>query len=702
MGCDNADMNKIPRIFTKTRRNALSMRLIVACLGLAGLSCPTLAQAPVAAVDASAGVDDAVILDMAQAWRKKDKASLAALLPQASGHVLEPWGAYWELAARLPTAVSDEVDAYLQRYAGTYQEDRLRNDWLLQLGQSGDMAAFARYYPAYRMRDDGDVHCYAAQAAPELGLSDAQALALMREGWRVRRDSSAACTQAAGALLARRVLDGAEVWRKARQVAESTRPAAIRATAAVVAVADADSAASVPAVLADPAAWLAANISNSNSNSNSELALLALARLSASNPDRAAELLQSGWAQRLGSAQRDWAWGVVGKQAALNLDAAAMRYYAQVGQLQNLPQDQVEWLARAAMRAGDWAQVQRAIQTLPASVQAEPVWSYWLARSLQGGQRQAAQRPEAASQLLSSIAGNYGFYEQLAQEELQGSIGLPPVPEALTSQEQAQARANAGLQRALYAKALGLTAEANREWNYTTSLYQPGGMSDRELLAAAAIACQQQWWDRCINTSERTKATIDMQQRFPMPYRDAITSASAQAGLDAAWVYGLIRQESRFVASARSGAGAAGLMQVMPGTARLVARKLGMAGVPAGVEGNVQLGTAYLAMLYQEFDGSAALASAGYNAGPGRPRRWRNGADIEGAIWAENIPFNETRDYVKKVLANSVNYALLLERGRAQSLYTRLGQVAPLVSSSAAAEEASPSAPDNNNEREGE
>ena len=105
MGCDNADMNKITRIFSKTRRNALSMWLIVACLGLAGLSCPTLAQAP-DATESSNTADDAVILEMAQAWRKKDKASLAALLPQASGHVLEPWGAYWELAARLPSASS--------------------------------------------------------------------------------------------------------------------------------------------------------------------------------------------------------------------------------------------------------------------------------------------------------------------------------------------------------------------------------------------------------------------------------------------------------------------------------------------------------------------------------------------------------------------------------------------------------------------
>ena len=204
-------------------------------------------------------------------------------------------------------------------------------------------------------------------------------------------------------------------------------------------------------------------------------------------------------------------------------------------------------------------------------------------------------------------------------------------------------------------------------------------MNDRDLLASAALACQQQWWDRCINTSERTRQHLHMQQRFPLPYRESILAWSQRSGLAPDWVFGLIRQESRFAPQARSGAGASGLMQVMPGTARLVARKLGLAAPASGsIDDNLQLGTSYLAQLHSEF-GSAAMASAAYNAGPGRPRRWREGPEMEGAIWAENIPFAETRDYVKQVLANSVNYALLMHGGQAQSLYTRLGVVRPTL-----------------------
>jgi soluble lytic murein transglycosylase len=154
----------------------------------------------------------------------------------------------------------------------------------------------------------------------------------------------------------------------------------------------------------------------------------------------------------------------------------------------------------------------------------------------------------------------------------------------------------------------------------------------------------------------------------------------SQLDLDEAWVYGLIRQESRFIAEARSHAGASGLMQLMPGTARWVARKLGLKdwrwSEVNEVETNVSLGTWYLRHVYDALDGHPVMASAAYNAGPGRARAWRPGGAMEGAIYAETIPFNETRDYVQKVMANASYYGHVLGR-QAQSLKERLGTVAP-------------------------
>ena len=189
-------------------------------------------------------------------------------------------------------------------------------------------------------------------------------------------------------------------------------------------------------------------------------------------------------------------------------------------------------------------------------------------------------------------------------------------------------------------------------------------MADRELLAAAQLACDRQIWDRCINTSERTKAVMDMAQRFPMPFRDAVVKRAQSINLDPAYVYGLIRQESRFIMDARSGVGASGLMQVMPATARETARRLGMVGFTADQltdrDTNIAIGTGYLKLVLDDLSGSMPLAAAAYNAGPGRPRSWRGQAGspvMEAAIWAENVPFSETRDYVKKVMSNASYYA---------------------------------------------
>ena len=219
-----------------------------------------------------------------------------------------------------------------------------------------------------------------------------------------------------------------------------------------------------------------------------------------------------------------------------------------------------------------------------------------------------------------------------------------------------------------------------REWNYWTNLDRIGGMGERESLAAAQLACDKEVWDRCIATSERTKASFDAAQRYPMPYRDRVTQRAQEIGLDPAYVYGLIRQESRFVTDARSGVGAAGLMQIMPATARWTARKLGIPNFTPDQlherDTNIDVGTGYLKLVLDAFDGSMPLAAAAYNAGPRRLRVWRNGPPLEAAAWIENIPFGETRDYVKKVLANTTVYAALLT-GKPQSLKQRLGTIGP-------------------------
>jgi len=631
---------------------------------------------------------DRVIVDMQQAFGRKDGKKLAALLPLVRGHALEPWAAYWELRLRLASASETEIEAFLQRWAGTYQEDRLRNDWLLLLGERKQWDVFARVHPHFRMADDRQVHCYALLAQHHRNSFPKDIAAQVLHYWNATRAVEEGCTRAAAQLLAYGLIQPLDVWRKARLAAEDNRPYAVRRVVNIVAPNALDS---LRSALETPVKYLgstsASKGSKGKNNTQSpkigqqppELVTLALVRLAMTDRPNAVRLLEA-WASKLSPEERNWLWGLIGRQSAITLSPDALRFFAKVERNADLSDSMREWKVRAALRAGQWKLVGRTIDTMNAAQRQDSTWIYWRARAFLIG-HPSSQDIARARALFQSIAGSSGFYEQLALEELGQFIWPTSTPAPLSDAEKAAARTHRGLNRALYAIFLGLRSEGVREWNYVTNLHTPGGMGERELLAAADLACEKKVWDRCINTSERTKTVIDMEQRFPTPFRNAVLARTKEIGLDPAYVYGLIRQESRFIMDARSGAGASGLMQVMPATARWTAQKIGLKDFKRehiyDRDTNLKIGTAYLKLALDSFEGSLPLAAAAYNAGPSRPRRWRNGPVLDAAIWAENVPFNETRDYVKKVLANTVNYAALLT-GQPQSLKSRLGFIGPL------------------------
>jgi soluble lytic murein transglycosylase len=370
------------------------------------------------------------------------------------------------------------------------------------------------------------------------------------------------------------------------------------------------------------------------------------------------------WKTQLTQEERSWVWGVIGKRAAQRLSDAALGWFEN-GQDKFMHEDHLAWKVRAALRAGMWPQVLEATGAMPRAARRDPAWTYWRARALLAPGRNEADRQEA-TRLLESIASVRGFYEQLALEDLGRPIVVPERPAPLTAEETEAARTHAGLSRALHAIQIGLRSEGVREWNYSISLHDKGGMDDRALLAAADRACQREVWDRCINTSERTRSLIDVEQRFPMPHRDAVVRACDVDQLDPAYRLrpdppGKPLHHGRPLVRRRFGPDAGDA-----GHRALDAKKIGLTSfTPNQIndrDTNIAIGTGYLKLVLDDFAGSMPLAAAAYNAGPGRPRSWRNGPILEGAIWAENVPFAETRDYVKKVLSNTTTYAAMLYR----------------------------------------
>ncbi len=695
--------------FSPTARPArqpvvLALAALLLCHTLAPVAS---AQTPPSANPANPSAADNVIVEMNKAFKRGDRARLAQLLPQARGHALEPWAAYWELRTRLGEASAQEVQDYMARYAGTYQEDRLRNDWLQLLGQRRDWAGFAAEYPRFRMNDDKEVRCYALLVEHlKNPAQDPQLAAEVKKNWLAQREADDGCTAAAERLVGTKNLTEQDAWQKARLATEANRPRAARDAVQIVAP---EAVGLVTDLHTSPAKFLTEK-QLAIRKVRKEIVTLAIIKLASMDIEGAAFQMENKWGIQLTPEERNWVWGVIGKQAATRLGALpagdALRYFAKVSKDTDLTDEMLAWKTRAALRAGNqpqWPLVLSAVNAMSDEARKDPTWAYWKARALlatappdsavrppataTAGTAAAAaptitiapQRAEALA-LLQSFASVRGFYEQLALEELGQKITVPARPAALTPEEKETARLNPGLNRAAYAMALGLRSEGVREWNYSTNLHQRGGMGDRELLAAAQFACDRQIWDRCINTSERTKSETDFEQRFPTPFRETVVKRSQSISLDPAYVYGLIRQESRFIMDARSGVGASGLMQVMPATARWTAKKIGLDGFTIEQlndrDTNIAIGTAYLKLALDDLGGSMPMAAAAYNAGPGRPRIWRNGPVLDAAIWAENVPFTETRDYVKKVLSNTTNYAALLT-GQPQSLKARLGTVGP-------------------------
>lgn len=658
-----------------TRRTLLSRWLAAAAFSTAalGLALPA----------ARAQTSQDTVVEAREAFRKKDRQRLAATraavmaAPEAERHPLAMWVEYWELTNRLADASVDEVEAFYTRWRGTYVEDRLRNDWLLELGRRRDWASFARDFPRFRMNDDREVTCYSLLTEHVSGRDVTERA---RAAWLAQRDSDEGCALMAQTLFEAKRFDAADVWRKAQSSVEAGR---LRAAQKAVGLLGNGAAAAVGEI-ADNAGRYVTRKASTAGRTNAELTALALARMAANEPEAAAAQLERRFERALPADLAGWAWSQVAKQAAQKLAPEANGWFRRASEVAgrsaaDWSDDTRAWAVRAALRAndgaGDWAQVLASIDAMSDAEQRDPAWVFWKARALMrsaaDGTDGAPQRAEGHA-LLRSLSGQMHFYGKLAAEDLGEPIVLPEAPEPLTPAERVAAVRHPGLDRALLLITLGLRNEGVREWNFSLR-----GMNDRELLAAAQLACEREVWDRCINTSDRTRREVDVAQRFPMPFRAELTAKAREAGLDPAYVYGLIRQESRFVMDARSHVGASGLMQIMPATARWTARKIGLPFTPDLItdrDVNLKLGTSYLRLVLDDFDGSQAMAAAAYNAGPSRPRRWREGPRLDPAAWAENIPFNETRDYVKKVLSNATYYAAILGQP-APSLKARLGRL---------------------------
>jgi soluble lytic murein transglycosylase len=645
----------------------MKCRLLLGGLLLAGIFLwgPPLsrhaAAQDVQAQDAPSG--DLQFQEAREAFRqgKREKLALLAQSLHAQGHVLADYADYYLLSL---DPQREEIHAFIARQGNDYLSERLRADHLKALARQKSWGELEKFFPTLAAPDQ-EARCLNLLA--RINLRPVSSLGDGRMQWLTLIDTSAGCRALMDEVEGWMSID--QRWARIRLMFELNRLPQARRMLQALPVALRPDPKELERMIDKPAAWITRMTpEHMKDRLNREMLTLAVQRMARNDPAFAAQQMER-WAQHLGETEKAWAWGQLGLQGALRHMGAAITWFGR-SRPGVLSADALEWRVRMALRQKDWKAVRAHIEEMPETLREKPEWIYW-----EGRAQKALGKREAATLLFARLAGQHHFYGNLADEELGRGIHVPPASPPLEAGEIARAQANPGLNRALAFFRLDLRIEGIREWNWAVRT-----LTDRELLAAAELARQNQVYDRAIQAAEKTREQHDFSLRFLSPFLEDVRPAAREQALDDAWVYGLIRQESRFVISAKSSAGASGLMQLMPSTARWVARKIGLKDYdPKRVtnpEINLRLGTSYMRMVMESLDQHPVLASAAYNAGPGRARRWKASVPLEGAIYAETIPFNETRDYVKKVMSNTIYYALLFN-GDAQpvSLYARLGTI---------------------------
>ena len=602
-----------------------------------------------------------------QAYRAGDSARLERIAAPLKNTALEPYLTYYKLHLHLYTSNPAEIKAFLARPDDTPVIDQLRRDWLKWQAKQRRWDAFEAEFPRLLESDD-ELKCYALQASLpnsiDLVMHEARAL------WFSGLGRPESCGTLFGMALANGVISEQDVWQRLRLALEANNTALAEQLSIYLPRERKIQTGMLESASRHPERYLDKLKLEKSGEAERLVALFALQRLAKQLP----QLAYARWQKienHFENDERHYFYGWLAYEAARNHDERAMGWF-KAARDAPLNDVQLAWRTRVALRENNWHEVWASIMSMSPKQQRESAWRYWKARAWK-----VMGREHEAEQLLAELSREYSFYGLLAADELGSfpAIGITAVSYQPTLIEIETMLAQPAMQRTLALYRMGLREEAAKEWSLAVRK-----LDDKQLLIASGIASRNEMYDRSINAADRTLLLHDFNLRYPAPYRDNLQERIQENNLEEAWVYGLMRQESRFVTQAKSNVGAQGLMQVMPATARWIAQKLGMKDyrkvLISQLDTNLKLGTYYMKNVLSSLGNNPVLASAAYNAGPARARRWMAEKPLEGAIYIECIPFDETRDYVKKVMSNTVYYARLFGHS-APPLKQRLGTIDP-------------------------
>jgi len=609
----------------------------------------------------------AVFLTAEKALRQGDRKTYQRLKGTLQNYPLFPYLEYQELTGDPNGLTRERAERFLVDYADTPLARRMRNHWLDRLSRQGRWEAYRTFY-----RSGGNTrrHCLYLQAQLKTGHAG-EAMDQVEDIWLHGRSQPRACDPVFKAWREAGRLTPSLVWQRIGLAMAARQTGLARYLGRYLTPGDKD-------ILA---LWLEIH--------NRPHRIVDADKFSDPHPYREQILLHG--VQRLARRQpekAEAAWKTISRRYNFNDDQQyqANRAIAR-GNLRDPGPDILERLdriepretdkyllearIRAALSRQDWQMAKKWISALPQELAETERWRYWRARALEeSGDR------EKAHAILEELAGNRSYHGFLAADRIDVPYHLEHQPLEVNLYLIGNLSIKSGVSRARELYLLNRFLDARREWRMATA-----DLDNKDLQAAAKIAQSWGWYDQAIFTLARTGYWNDLELRFPIEHDQYVDRAVDKRQLDKSWIFAVVRQESAFAPDARSPAGALGLMQLMPGTARSVANRLKLP--PPGKRRllrpstNIDLGTAYLRQVMDRLDDNAVLATAAYNAGPNRVMKWLPDETTPADIWVETIPFKETRRYTQLVLSYAVIYDERLGR-EPRRLENSMAPVQPL------------------------
>lgn len=541
------------------------------------------------------------------------------------------------------------VQHFVHEHAYSRYASLLQRLWLAHLGEKRQWRQFLRHY---RPSDDSETQCYYGQALYHEGEADA-ANKLAQKLWLSGKPQADACETLFVLFRAQAVFNPDLVWRRFQAALASNNDRLAAQTAALLPEQERGNADAwlkfhqQPQLIAQAGAW------TPDAARSGELFAHAIVRWLDRDPAAALEI----WDTRKRELNIPTEIAADAEKR-LALALAFKRDPRAASRLAQLPESDTttrEWRIRAALARQNWPEASAGLAALTDEEKATDKWQYWLARTVA-----ATGQTEAADAIFRQLAEQRSFYGFLAADRSKHDIALIDRPLTVSSDEIQRLQQETEFLVAAELLAIDRKAEANRQWWHAVS-----GADQRRLAVAAKLAQQWQWPAIAIFTIAKANDWDDMALRFPLHYQAQIQGVAERLQLEPSLIFGLIRQESAFDELAESSAGARGLMQLLPSTAQQLAREKkqpwredGALFEPAT---NIDYGSQYYKKLLGRFGGHYLLATAAYNAGPERVKRWLPAEAMPGDIWIETIPYKETRNYVSSVVLYTLIYQQRLQ-----------------------------------------